>query len=249
MINKNRSYNLDDLVDTYNIDNIYEQYKRFEFLDKLNNYINLKKSTVLEFGSATGQMTAILSKKAKKVTAVDGSAKFIKIAKERVKNVKNVEFYQSYFEDFKIDQKYDCLIMHHVLEHIQNPSYLLSKIREFLNNDSILAISAPNAHTLSRQLAVKMKLLPSVYALTDNDKKHGHYRIYDWETLEKESIESGFNIIGRHGLSFKLFSDKQNIQMLNAKIITRKQIKALWQLGDEMKEISGSIMIVAKKGH
>jgi 2-polyprenyl-3-methyl-5-hydroxy-6-metoxy-1,4-benzoquinol methylase len=186
MANKKKSYNLDDLVDTYNIDNIYEQYKRFEFLDKLNNYINLKKSTVLELGSATGQMTAILSKKAKKVTAVDGSAKFIKIAKLRVKNKKNVGFFKSYFEDFKIEIKYDCLVMHHILEHIKDPVYLLSKIQEFLNDNGILAISVPNACALSRQLAVKMNILPSVYALSPNDKKHGHYRIYDWKTLEEE---------------------------------------------------------------
>jgi 2-polyprenyl-3-methyl-5-hydroxy-6-metoxy-1,4-benzoquinol methylase len=141
-------YNLDNLVSSYNIDNIYEQYKRFEFIDKLSNYINLKKSTVLEFGSATGQMTKILSEKAKKVTAIDGSARFIKIAQKRVKNAKNVEFFESYFEKLKIDKKYDCLIMHHILEHIKNPVCLLSKIKEFLNDDGILAISVPNAYAL-----------------------------------------------------------------------------------------------------
>jgi hypothetical protein len=31
------------------------------------------------------------------------------------------------------------------------------------------------------------------------------------------------------------------------KIIGEKQIKALWQLGDEMKEVAGAIMIIAKK--
>jgi len=247
MKNKNTRYTLNDLVSTYNIDNIYEQYKRFEFLDKLSPYINLKKSTVLEFGSATGQMTKILSKRSKSVMAVDGSAKFIKIAKARVKNAKNVNFCESYFEDFKIDKKYDCLIMHHILEHIEDPKCLLSKIKTLLNDGGIFAISVPNSHALSRQLAVKMKILSSIYDLTDNDKKHGHYQVYDWKVLEKEVIESGLNIIGKHGLSFKLFSDKQNIKMFDTKIITEKQIKGLWQLGDEMKEVAGAIMIVAQK--
>ena len=60
MKNEKIVYDLNTLVNTYNIDNIYEQYKRFEFLEKLNYYIDLKKSTVLEFGPATGQMTEIL---------------------------------------------------------------------------------------------------------------------------------------------------------------------------------------------
>jgi len=247
MRNTNRiTYDLNALVSTYNIDNIYEQYKRFEFLEKLGGYVNLNNSEVIELGSATGQMTEILSKIAKKVVAVDGSSDFIEIAQERVRNAKNVKFYKSYFEHLKLKETFDCLIMHHILEHVENPISLLSNIKTFLNMDSIVAISVPNAHALSRQLAVKMGLLSSVYELTDNDKHHGHYRVYDWKTLEGQVLASGLNIIGKHGLSFKLFSDKQNIEMLNAKIIAEEQIKGLWQLGDEFPGLAGAIMIVAK---
>jgi 2-polyprenyl-3-methyl-5-hydroxy-6-metoxy-1,4-benzoquinol methylase len=240
------TYDLNALVNTYNIDNIYEQYKRFEFLEKLGRYIEFKNSKIIEFGSATGQMTEILSNVAKTVVAVDGSRDFIEIAQKRVCNSDNVTFYESYFENFKLDEKFDCLIMHHILEHIENPILLLSSIKKFLNDDGILAISVPNAHALSRQLAVKMGLLSSVYELTDNDRHHGHYRVYDWEILTNQIIESGFTIIGNHGLSFKLFSDKQNIEMLNAKIIAEEQIKGLWQMGDQLPDFAGAMMIVAK---
>jgi len=247
MENKNTAYDLNALVNTYNIDNMYEQYKRLEFLEKLNNYINFKKSTVLEFGSATGQMTEILSKWTKKVVAVDGSSEFIKIAKERVHNTKNVKFYESYFENFTLDEKFECLILHHILEHIKNPLILLEKISSYLNKDGVIAISVPNAWALSRQLAVKMGLLNSVYDLAENDKYHGHFRVYDWKMMEEQITKSGFSIIGKHGLSFKLFSDKQNIEMLNANIIAEEQIKGLWQLADELPEFAGAIMIVAQK--
>jgi 2-polyprenyl-3-methyl-5-hydroxy-6-metoxy-1,4-benzoquinol methylase len=247
MKNEKIVYDLNTLVNTYNIDNIYEQYKRFEFLEKLNYYIDLKKSTVLEFGPATGQMTEILSNLAKKVVAVDGSSEFIRIAKERVKNIDNVIFYESYFENFITDEKFECLIFHHILEHIEDPLTLLPKMCTYLKKDGVISISVPNAQALSRQLAVKMKLLNSVYELTENDKHHGHFRVYDWKIMEDLITKSGFSIIGKHGLSFKLFSDKQNIEMLNAKIITEEQIKGLWQLADELPEYAGAIMIVAKK--
>ncbi|MGP8217174.1 MAG: class I SAM-dependent methyltransferase [Bacteroidia bacterium] len=247
MANKKIDYNLNDLINTYNIDNIYEQYKRFEFLEKLTNYINLKESTILEFGSASGQMTEILSKSAKKVVAVDGSSEFIKIAKQRVQHALNVVFYESYFENFSLDEKFECLIFHHILEHIKDPIILLSKISSFLSKNGIIVISVPNAHALSRQLAVKMNLLNSVYDLTENDKHHGHYRVYDWKLLEEQITKCGFSIIGKHGLSFKLFSDKQNIEMLHTNIIGEEQIKGLWQLADELPEYAGAIMIVAQK--
>lgn len=247
MENKHPSYDLNALVDTYNIDNMYEQYKRLEFLEKLNNYIFLNKSKVLEFGSATGQMTAILSKWAKRVVAIDGSREFLRIAKERVCNAENVTFYESYFDTLTLDETFDCLILHHVLEHIENPLTLLHGMSSFLNKDGLIAISVPNAHALSRQLAVKMGLLTSVCDLTENDKHHGHFRVYDWKMLEEQITKSGFTIIGKHGLSFKLFSDKQNVEMLNANIIAEEQIKGLWKLGDELPDFAGAIMIIAKK--
>jgi 2-polyprenyl-3-methyl-5-hydroxy-6-metoxy-1,4-benzoquinol methylase len=132
------------------------------------------------------------------------------------------------------------------LEHIENPVPLLIQIKNIIRNNGVFVISVPNAQALSRQLAVKMGLLSSIYELTDNDKHHGHYRVYDWVMLENEIIESGLEIIGRHGLSFKLFSDKQNIEMLKNQIIGKDQIRGLWQLGDEFIDFSGAIMIVAK---
>lgn len=239
-------YDLNALVNSYNIDNVYEQYKRLEFIGKLESYISLKNSKIIEFGSATGQMTEILSKVAQTVVAVDGSRDFIEIARKRVGNANNVSFYESYFENFKLDEKFDSLVMHHILEHIENPVCLLPNLKKFLNDNGVLVISVPNAHALSRQLAVKMGLLSSVYELTDNDKHHGHYRVYDWKMLENQIINSGYSIIGKHGLSFKLFSDKQNIEMLNAKIIGEEQIKGLWQMGDQFPDFAGAMMIVAK---
>jgi 2-polyprenyl-3-methyl-5-hydroxy-6-metoxy-1,4-benzoquinol methylase len=246
MDSKKTAFDLNALVNTYNIDNIYEQYKRFEFIKKISTYVELENSSILEFGSASGQMTEILADRCMKVTAVDGSSEFIKIAQQRVITKNNVTFHEAYFEDFKIDEKFDCLIFHHIMEHISDPVSLIKKITPFMKKGAIVAISVPNSHALSRQLAVKMGLLTDVYQLTENDKHHGHYRVYDWSKMEEDIKKGGLSIIGRHGLSFKLFSDKQNIDILNANIIGESQIYGLWKLADDYPNISGAIMIVAK---
>lgn len=239
-------YDLNSLVGTYNIDNEYEQYKRLEFIGKLQNYIDLSQSAVLELGSATGAMTAMLSYVAKQVVAVDGSSEFINIAKSKVGGASNVIFYESYFENLSLNEQYDCIILHHILEHIENPTELLAKLQLYLKPDGLLAISVPNAQALSRKLAVVMGLLGSVYELSENDRNHGHYRIYDWHTLGDHVCSSGYTIIAKHGLSFKLFSDRQNIMMMEAGIIGEEQIKGLWQIGDELPEYAGAMMVVAK---
>jgi 2-polyprenyl-3-methyl-5-hydroxy-6-metoxy-1,4-benzoquinol methylase len=241
------TYDLDALVETYNIDNLYEQYKREEFLAKLAQHRPIADASVLELGSASGQMTLLLAGMAREVVAVDGSAEFIRIASARTREAHNVSFIESYFESIRLDRRFDVLVMHHILEHIEQPLELLPKLRELMLDDGLIAISVPNAHALSRQLAVKMGLLESVYALTDNDRHHGHFRVYDWQTLEQQLRDSGFEIVGRHGLSFKLLSDGQNIQMLNAGIMGEAQIHGLWALGDEYPQLAGAIMLVARK--
>lgn len=240
-------YNLNDLVNTYNIDNAYEQYKRVEVLDKLGGYVNLQQAAVLELGSASGQMTAMLSRMARQVVAVDGSSEFIRIARENTRDCQNVLFQESYFEHMTIDQDFDCVIMHHILEHIEHPAAVLPGLHRAMTADTVMVVTVPNAHALSRQLAVKMGLLESVYALTENDLHHGHFRVYDWATLEAEMIAAGFDILGRHGLSFKLLSDRQNIQMIEHGIIGEQQIRGLWALGDEFPALAGAIMLVVRK--
>lgn len=248
MSSTDESYSLNDLVDTYNIDNEYEQFKRREFLDKLGSYIDLSVSNVLELGAASGQMTDMLSKLAKHVTAVDGSSEFLKIAKQRVSSAENVIFVESYFESLAFDEKFDCLVMHHILEHVEQPVSLLKRLKDLLSDNGVFVISVPNAHALSRQLAVEMGLLDDVYHLTENDRNHGHYRVYDWKRLEKELVDSGFRIIGRHGLSFKLFADFQNIEMIKHNIIGEEQLRGLWKIADRYPETAGAIMIVADLG-
>lgn len=241
-----QSFDLNELVRTYDIDHAYEQYKRLEFLEKLAQYIRLQQATVLELGPASGHLTLLLSQRAARVVAVEGSAAFLETARKRLGDAGNVHFELSYFETFHTEENFDCIILQHVLEHIAEPRPVLRKLRGFLKAEGVLAVTVPNAHALSRQLAVHMGLLPSVFTLSDNDRNHGHYRVYDWPSLETEITESGYSIIGRHGLYLKLLSDRQQEQMLQAAIMGEPQIRGLWKLADDYPQISGGIMVVAK---
>ncbi|MCS6917549.1 MAG: class I SAM-dependent methyltransferase [Chitinophagales bacterium] len=241
-------FNLDALVHTYDIDHDYEQFKRLEFLHKLQSYIPLEKAAVLELGPASGQLTRLLSQRARRVVAVEGSSAFLEQARRCVGDCAHVQFELSYFEDFHTTERFDCIVLQHVLEHIREPEPVLRRLASFLLPDGLLAVSVPNAYALSRQLAVAMGLLPSVFALSENDRNHGHYRIYDWSALEHQLAAAGYVIIGRHGLYLKLLSDRQQEQMLQAKIMGEQQIKGLWTLADQYRDIAGGIMVIAKPG-
>jgi 2-polyprenyl-3-methyl-5-hydroxy-6-metoxy-1,4-benzoquinol methylase len=237
---------LDKLVDTYNIDTVTEHYKRLEFLQKLSQHVRLADARVLELGSASGRLTEMLAAHCPRVVAVDGSARFLETARARPGN-QGVEFVHSMFEDLALSSTFDVIVMHHVLEHIQAPWAVLGALRKLLTPGGLLAITVPNAAALSRQLAVKMGVLKSVFELTENDHRHGHFRVYDYEGLAKELLACGYSIAGRHGLSFKLFADFQNEQMFKQNIIGDAQLRGLWQLAEEYPEVAGAIMVLASR--
>lgn len=234
---------LDDLVDTYAIDTVGEQYKRLEFISKLTQHVNLQTLSVIELGSATGGLTALLAENCASVVAVDGSARFLDVARARVAQT-NVSFQHSMFESFSPASKVDLVVMHHVLEHVDDAVNLLRHARSFLAPNGILACSVPNAQALSRQLAVEMGLLESAYALTENDHKHGHQRVYDWNTLRADARDAGYTIAGEHGLAMKLFADFQNEEMIRADIIGDTQLRGLWPLADRYRDVAGALMMV-----
>jgi hypothetical protein len=136
--------------------------------------------------------------------------------------------------------------MHHVLEHLEAPVRLLASLRGALVAGGVLAITVPNANALSRQLAVKMGLLRTVFELTENDTRHGHFRVYDYTTLERELSAAGYEIIARLGLALKLFADFQNEEMVKMNIIGDAQLRGLWSLAEENREIAGAIMVLAR---
>jgi SAM-dependent methyltransferase len=239
---------LDDLVNTYNIDTAAEHFKRLEFLEKLAGHVKLGDASVLELGSALGQLTELLADRSRRVVAVDGSSRFLEIAKARPGN-RRVQFVHSLFEDLSLVDQFDVIVMHHVLEHIEDPLTILKKLHALLSPRGLLAISVPNAHALSRQLAVKMDLMKSVYDLTENDLRHGHYRVYDSQSLDGDVRAAGYDTVSTHGLSFKLFADFQNEQMVKAGILGDRQFKGLWKLAEEHQAVSGVIMVIARPAH
>jgi len=239
------SRELDDLVGTYNIDTVTEQYKRLEFVSKLSNYIVLDHASVMELGSASGGLTRLLAQQCKRLVAVDGSARFLEIARARLGDT-SVEFVHSMFEDLRRTDEFDLLVMHHILEHVDEPVQLLSKFRVLLQHAGTFAITVPNAHALSRQLAVSMGLLDSIYELTENDRRHGHRRVYDWNTLERDVSAAGYDIVGRHGLALKLFADFQTEKIVAAGIIGDTQLRGLWPLADTYRDVAGAMMILLR---
>lgn len=175
--------------------------------------------TCLELGSADGQMTQYLVQDFSKVVAVDGSEKFIDDLKK--KDIANLIPVCSLFEEFEYSEKFDTVIMAHILEHVDNPVEIISIGKKFLKQDGVLLIDVPNAKSFHRLAAVEMGLLKAIDELNETDNLLGHRRVYTSELMRDHIKQAGLKPVHWGGHFLKTVSNKQmeeswNQQMMDA---------------------------------
>ena len=204
------------------------------------------KGNCLELGSFKGDFTKRLIPYFDDITCVEASDEAIKISKQNLKD--NITYCNSLFENVELPKKYDNIILTHVLEHIDDPVGLLSRIKnEWLSEDGKLFLVCPNANAPSRQIAVKMGLIPYNSAITPAEAEHGHKITYTLDTLERDTKLGGLNAIHRSGIFFKALANFQWDQLLNTDIISKEYLDGCYQLGQQYPDLCSSIILVCKK--
>ena len=244
---KNRDYNL-ELKDTldhkyaYNFDiDVMHPYmvKSFESF-----YVS---GSVLELGSSKGDFTKHLLPHFDNITCVEASNEAIEIANKVIGD--KVKYINGLFEDISLTNKYDNIILTHVLEHITDPVTVLKKINdEWLSDTGVFFLVCPNANAPSRQIAVKMGLITHNSAVTPAEKEHGHQITYTLDTLERDARLAGLNVVHRSGIFFKALANYQWDQLLNTDIISKEYLNGCYKLGQQYPDLCSSIMLVCKKG-
>ena len=204
------------------------------------------KGNCLELGSFKGDFTKRLIPYFDDITCIEASDEAIKISKQNLKD--NITYCNSLFENVELPKKYDNIILTHVLEHIDDPVGLLSRIKnEWLSEDGKLFLVCPNANAPSRQIAVKMGLISHNSAITPAEEEHGHKITYTLDTLERDTKLGGLNAIYRSGIFFKALANFQWDQLLNTDIISKEYLDGCYQLGQQYPDLCSSIMLICKK--
>lgn len=214
--------------------------KLIEFRYKtLSPFFN--RGSCLELGCADGKGTELLLPYFRKVVAVDGSSKLIKSLRRNIKS-KKLTTIVSLFEEYNPNEKFDTIIMGHILEHVKNPILILKRAKKWLKKNGIILIDVPNANSLHRQAGVKMGLLKKCTDLNESDIKVGHRRVYTIKTLQKDIKKAGLKIKKIGGVFLKPLSNKQIEDTWN-----KRMINAFYELGKEYPEIAAEIYAVCYK--
>jgi len=243
----NRDYNqeLQDTADhkySYNFDfNVMHPFMIKSFKPFFRD------GNILELGSFKGDFTRKYLPYFSDITCVEASDDAIEIAQNEFGT--KVKFVNSLFETATLPAKYDNIVLTHVLEHIDDPISILKRINdEWLAKDGRLFLVCPNANAPSRQIAVKMGLISHKTAVTAAEAEHGHRCTYTFDTLERDVVSSGLEVVHRSGIFFKALANFQWDQLLKTNIISENYLEGCYKLGHEYPQLCSSIFLLCKKG-
>jgi len=152
--------NFDDLADRF-AQNIYDSPKgeirlRLVQDELLQCCPSLKKGKtlrILDAGCGMGQMTALLSLLGHQVVCCDLSAAMLAETKKAIAkdHLENVRFIQSAVQDLDqhlVDETFDLIVFHAVLEWMEEPKQGLQSLLKWLKPNGTLSLMFYNVHSL-----------------------------------------------------------------------------------------------------
>jgi 2-polyprenyl-3-methyl-5-hydroxy-6-metoxy-1,4-benzoquinol methylase len=206
-----------------------------------------RRGNCLELGSFKGDFTRRLLPFFDQLTCVEASDQAIEAARKQLGD--KVRFVNARFETANLAETYDNIVLTHVLEHIDDPVAILARVnREWLSPDGRLFLVCPNANAPSRQIAVAMGLITHNAAVTPEEAVHGHRVTYSLDTLERDAVAAGLQVISRSGIFFKALANFQWDMLLKTDIISEQYLEGCYKLGQRYPDLCSSIFLLCERG-
>jgi 2-polyprenyl-3-methyl-5-hydroxy-6-metoxy-1,4-benzoquinol methylase len=108
---------------------------------------------ILDVGSAVGHFLRAAKPHWKKAMGVDVSNAMRAFVEREV----GVKVLGEPFESLATRERFSCINMSHVIEHVPNPSAWLRKARELLVEDGLLVVAVPNIRSLEQRIKLLLK--------------------------------------------------------------------------------------------
>lgn len=183
------------IADQIKIEKTFE--KRIKSLSKK---VSLRSGNLLDIGCAFGFFLNVVKKYGYTANGVEISEFAVKHARERF----NHRVILGNFDNIKISDKYDCVTMWDVIEHVPDPKFTLRKISTLLNKSGLLIISTPDVGSIPAKLT-KHRWVG--FKLSDE-----HLTYFSIFTLQKLLEDTGFEIIDHRStgkyVSLDMLSDR-----------------------------------------
>ncbi len=175
-----------------------DERKMLNFL--VDNHLG-ENDSVLEIGCGTGYYTIYAAQRCNDVTAIDLSAKMIRIANKKIqkKGIENVRLMTGDFSKVNFGRKFDKVLCIGVLDYMKDASSFLKRCNDISNGAMI--ITAPNKSMFSRMPSLLSKIGRHEFKYYTKDElknsllKAGFRDVHVYETGIKTKITNGATLI------------------------------------------------------
>jgi 2-polyprenyl-3-methyl-5-hydroxy-6-metoxy-1,4-benzoquinol methylase len=114
---------------------------------------DVNRTGILDIGFGMGDFLKVSQKYYSNCIGVDLAENMAKYVKSQL----NIKVYIGSYSDINFNEKYSCIHMSHVIEHIPDPKEWLLKTKKILEDQGILALSVPNMNSLPRKFHLFLK--------------------------------------------------------------------------------------------
>jgi 2-polyprenyl-3-methyl-5-hydroxy-6-metoxy-1,4-benzoquinol methylase len=118
------------------------KHQKYFYRDRLSQIRSFapKREKLLEIGSAAGYFLKMAQDDGWQVEGIELS----ELMRRRSAEVVNCPLHNSIEEVLERKERYDCIILFEVIEHLPDPLATLRQIRKLMNPGALLALSTPN---------------------------------------------------------------------------------------------------------
>lgn len=197
---------------------------------------------LLELGLGHGFTASIFNKHFDKHVIIEGSQVVIDLFNEK-KHDFTVTIVKDYFETFESGELFDCIIMGFILEHVDDPDFLLNRYKKFLKPDGVIYMAVPNAKSLNRRLGLELGMIEDIYSLNANDLALGHKRQFCRDTLHDLTRRHGYTITHEEGIYLKPLP----LSTLKTLPDFRANLEAMLRVGIGFPDLCVAILIEVKQ--
>lgn len=103
---------------------------------------------LLDIGCGTGWTTRVYANNGFEVIGLEPS----KIRAEYAREKYGIKVICEYIENAEFEQKFDVVVLRHIIEHFADPAAIMQKVRQFLKPDGVVLVIVPNIDCLGRYM-------------------------------------------------------------------------------------------------
>ena len=210
---------------------------------------NCKGHSLLDLGCGEGVITAQLRKNFSRIVGVDATFSQISLARRKYPDI---DFIHNTIEEFETNEKFDCVLLFFILEHVDDPDQILKIAKKHLKKNGIIHIQVPNRNSLNRRLGKIMRIITNESDLHEHDIDLSHQRTFDLQNLIQLVKRNNLKMIKSGGFFLKAHPNHQMQILYDSNLwenreIRKKYFDALFEIGKEIPEYASTLYVHCQK--